>query len=147
MFNNTFQAILLLVTVTIKRKKKKSSTQHKHWKPSCPNTQALVISRSSGRIPWRPLQAGRLPLLSEDVSTSVSPAGSWFCHCRGDPGVEVLSVPAVFSAVSWALFSGLTAASQQKGWEPELPQYPLGPAQEPLQFSLETVGRWCSQLS
>lgn len=39
MFNNTFQAIILLVTFTIRRKK--TSTQTKHWKHSCPNISHL----------------------------------------------------------------------------------------------------------
>lgn len=41
MLNNTFQAILLLVTFTIRRKK--SSTHNTHWKHSCPDIVLLPL--------------------------------------------------------------------------------------------------------
>lgn len=81
MFNNTFQAILLLVTFTIRRKKSS-------LKINIGNTAAQTSVTRYFQHGWRPLSwVRRVSVLSEAMAIDTAQDGCWFCHCRGAPSV------------------------------------------------------------
>lgn len=87
MLNNTFQAVLLLVTFTIRRKK--SSTHNTHWKHSClnigllplPGLKATMVgpARFLCSLKKRPSVLLRMAL---DFATAEEPSVFGGCQCN-----------------------------------------------------------------
>lgn len=129
MFNNTFQAILLLVIFTIRRKI--SSTQNKHWKQLPKHQSVPSIAGHSGLLrTFSILPLQRSPQI-------------WGCQCK--QGFKHLE--------HWSLCPVSPCQVAQKGWclllragRALAPHSPLGSAprtrslEKPLQLILQRGG-------